>query len=404
MDNQAVMNGIPALAGGKPIRSEKIFYAHQQIDQADIDAVVRVLKSDYLTCGPAIDSAERALCDITGAKYAVLCSSGTAALHIACMAAGIGEGDEVITTPITFAASANCVRYCGGKPVFADIDPATYQLDPAKAAEKITDRTKAIIPVDFGGGPADIDVFRALAKAHGLTVIEDASHAIGTKLRERCVGTLADMTVFSFHPVKTICGGEGGAVMTDSEELYRKLILYRTHGITRDTSLMRHEPDGPWYYEQLALSTNYRITDMQAALIESQLKKLSQFAARRDEIRRRYDEAFGRLPQLFIQQETPGAETVRHLYILRIVPEKLTIDRRGFYDALMAENIVPNVHYVPVYYFPYYESLGYERGLCPEAERLYDEMLTIPLYAGMTDDDVESVIEGVTRIANYYSR
>ena len=398
------MDRRPAIAGGEPLRETKLFYAHQSIDQADIDAVSAVLRSDFLTCGPAIEATEQKLCALTGARYAVLCANGTAALHIACLAAGVTEGDEVITTPITFAASANCALYCGARPVFADILPDTYQLDPAKVKAQITGRTRVILPVDFGGQAADLDAFRALAREHQLTLIEDASHSIGTRYHDRPVGSIADMTIFSFHPVKTICGGEGGAVLTNDERLYRRLLLYRAHGITRDPAAMEHEPHGPWYYEQVALSTNYRLTDMQAALIGSQLDKLAQFAARRKEITRRYDEAFAKLPAFFLQKETEGSDTVRHLYILRIVPERFALDRRGLYDALLAENIVPNVHYLPVYRMPYYEKLGYAAGLCPEAERLYEEMLTLPLYAGMSDRDVEDVIAAVTRIGEYYAR
>ena len=418
----------PAAAGGTPVRDSKIFYAHQSIDQSDIDAVAEVMRSDYLTCGPAIDAAEQKLCEVTGAKYAVLCSSGTAALHIACLAAGVGAGDEVITTPITFAASANCALYCGARPVFADIDPETWQLSPARAEEKITEKTKAIIPVDFGGQAVDEEAFLRIARKHGLVYIEDACHSIGTtytwqgrfddeagekafrresdpvKGETRRIGQFADMTVMSFHPVKTICGGEGGAVLTDNEEYYKKLLVMRTHGITRDPSLMSKEPDGPWYYEQVALSTNYRITDMQAALIGSQLKKLPQFAARRKEIRRRYDEAFSRIPQLVVQKETEGSDSVRHLYILRLNPEKISIDRAEFFAAMGAENIVCNVHYIPIYTFPYYQEIGYGQGLCPEAEKLYSEMLTIPFYHGMSDEDVESVITAVQRICAWYAR
>lgn len=393
----------PAAAGGIPVREQKIFYSHQCIEQDDIDAVTAVLRSDYLTCGPAIEEAEKKLCRITGAKYAVLCSSGTAALHMACMAAGVGEGDEIITTPITFAASANCALYCSARPVFADIDPETYQLDPKEAEKKITDRTKAIIPVDFGGQAADLDAFREMAHRHGLVLIEDASHSIGTSYKGKMVGSVADMTVFSFHPVKTICGGEGGAVLTDDAELARKLLLFRTHGITRDPAQMSNTPHGPWYYEQIALAPNYRITDMQAALISSQLGKLERFGNRKKELTKRYDEAFAALSQLFVQKETEGSDTVRHLYLLRIRPETLSIGRKELYEALAAENIMCNVHYVPVYLFPYYAELGYRPGLCPQAEKLYEEMLTIPMYASMSDQDAEDVIRAVTRIVSWYA-
>lgn len=392
----------PAAEGGKSVRSTKLYYSHQYIDQDDIDAVVRVMKSDYLTTGPEIRACEEKLCEVTKAKYAVLCSNGTAALHLACMAAGLHEGDEVITTPITFAASANCALYVGAKPVFADIRKDTWNLAPESVEEHITDKTKAVIAVDFGGQSVDEDAFLALKKRYGFTYIEDGAHVIGTSYKGRPNGSIADMTTFSFHAVKTVTGGEGGAVVTNNKDLYEKLLLYRTHGITRNPSFMRHEPDGPWYYEMISLAPNYRITDMQAALILSQLNKLPLFATRKKEIVQRYDEAFSRLPGIILQKETPGSDTVRHLYIIRLDPGHLSIGRREFYDAMLAENIVCNVHYIPVYTFPYYEDLGYKKGLCPQAESLYEQMLTIPLYYAMRDEDVEDVIEAVTKIATYY--
>ncbi|SDB37485.1 UDP-4-amino-4,6-dideoxy-N-acetyl-beta-L-altrosamine transaminase [Butyrivibrio sp. INlla16] len=397
-------NGIPAICGGSPVRDKKLYYSHQDINDKDIAAVVEVLKSDYLTTGPAITEMERKLCEITGAKYAVAISNDTAALHIACLAAGVGEGDEVITTPITFAASANCAFYCGGRPVFADIDPETYQIDPADVERKITDKTKAVIPVDYTGQTADLQAIRDICDKHGLVMIEDAAHSIGTKYNGVHVGTLADMTTFSFHAVKTITGGEGGAIVTTDEELYKKLILLRTHGITRDESLMEHESDGPWYYEQLLLAPNYRLTDIQAALICSQLDRLPEFVERRKSIRKKYDEAFSKIPELFVQKEDKNSDSCRHLYILRIVPGKLKIGRKEFFDALGAENIICNVHYIPTYYFPYYEKMGYKKGLCPNAEKLYDEMITIPLYAAMTDEDAQDVIAAVTKIVEYYKK
>ena len=390
----------PAIEGGTPVRETPIFYGHQYIDEADIQAVVEVMKSDYLTCGPKIGELEKKLCDVTGAKYAVVCANGTAALHIAALCAGVGEGDEVITTPITFAASANCALYCGARPVFADIDPETYNIDPAKVEAAITPRTKAVVAVDYTG--QSVELIREICKKHGLVLIEDGAHVIGTTYKGRPNGSIADMTTFSFHPVKTVTGGEGGAVLTNDEILYKKLLLYRAHGITREEKLMEHEPDGPWYYEQISLGYNYRITDMQAALIISQLDKLPMFSARRKEIVKRYDEAFRKMPELFVQREIPESDTTRHLYILRIVPEKLKINRRQFFDALAAENVHCNVHYIPTYYFPYYEKLGYRRGLCPHAEKLYEEILSLPLYYAMSDEDVESVIEAVKKIVNYY--
>lgn len=393
----------PAIEGGTPVRGTKIFYGHQYIDDADIQAVVDVLKSDYLTCGPKIGELEQKLCEVTGAKYAVVCSNGTAALHIAAMAAGVGEGDEVITTPITFAASANCALYCGARPVFADIDPETYNIDPAKVEAAITPRTKAVVAVDYTGQSVALDPLRKICREHGLFLIEDGAHVIGTKYKGQPNGSLSDMTTLSFHPVKTVTGGEGGAVLTNDETLYRKLVLYRAHGITRDPSLMEHEPDGPWYYEMIDLGYNYRMTDMQAALIISQLDKLERFSARRKEIVAKYNEAFAKLPQIVVQKEIPESDTTRHLYILRLDPDRLKIDRKRFFEALAAENVCCNVHYIPTYYFPYYEKLGYKRGLCPNAEKLYAEIISLPLYYAMSDEDVESVIEAVTKIAEFYA-
>ena len=392
----------PAICGGEPVRSTKMFYGHQYIDEDDIQAVVDVLKSDYLTCGPKIGELEEKLCEVTGAKYAVVCSNGTAALHIACLAAGVMPGDEVITTPITFAASANCALYCGAKPVFADINEATYNIDPANVEKLTTEKTKAVVAVDFTGQSVELDRLLTHCREHNLVLIEDGAHVIGTSYKGRMNGSIADMTTMSFHPVKTVTGGEGGAVLTNSKEYYEKLLLYRAHGITRDPKMMEHEPDGPWYYEQIALGMNYRMTDMQAALIISQLNKLPRFMERRKAIVKAYNEAFSKLPQLFVQQEIPESDTTRHLYILRIRPEKLTIDRKQFFEALAAENICCNVHYIPTYYFPYYEKLGYKRGLCPKAEKLYAEEISLPLYYAMTDQDVEDVIHAVTRIAEYF--
>ncbi|MGN0376676.1 MAG: UDP-4-amino-4,6-dideoxy-N-acetyl-beta-L-altrosamine transaminase [Suilimivivens sp.] len=392
----------PAICGGTPIRNTKIFYGHQYIDDADIQAVVEVLKSDYLTCGPKIEELEKKLCKVTGAKYAVVCSNGTAALHIACQAAGVAPGDEVITTPITFAASANCALYCGARPVFADINEETYNIDPDNVEALTTEKTKAVVAVDYTGQSVELDRLLAHCRKHNLVLIEDGAHVIGTSYNGKKNGSIADMTTLSFHPVKTVTGGEGGAVLTNSEEYYQKLLLYRSHGITKDPSLMEHEPDGPWYYEQVALGMNYRMTDMQAALIISQLDKLPMFSKRRKEIVKAYNEAFSKLPQLFVQKEIPQSDTTRHLYILRIVPEKLTINRKQFFEALAAENVCCQVHYIPTYYFPYYEKLGYRRGLCPKAEKLYEEEISLPLYYAMTDQDVEDVIKAVTRIAEYF--
>lgn len=394
----------PAIEGGKPVREKKIYYGHQCLDDSDYEAVLEVLKSDYLTCGPKINELEDRLCKLTGAKYAVVCSNGTAALHIAAMAAGLKEGDELITTPITFAASANCALYVGATPVFADINRETYNIDPESVETHITPRTKAVVAVDYTGQAVELDRLTKICRDNKLVLIEDGAHSIGTLYNGRGIGSVADMTTFSFHPVKTITGGEGGAVLTNSEEYYKKLLLARSHGITRDTSLMDNKDEGPWYYEMVDMGYNYRMTDIQAGLIISQLNKLEKFKARRKEIVNRYNEAFEKIDGIIVQKEIPESDTARHLYILRLDLEKLTIDRRQFFDAMGAENVVCNVHYIPVYYFPQYKKLGYKKGLCPEAEALYDSMMSIPLYYGMSDSDVDDVIEAVTKIAEYYHK
>jgi len=394
----------PAIAGGVPVRNTKLYYGHQFIDQADVEAVEKVLTSEYLTCGPKVTELEKKLCELTGAKYAVAVSNGTAALHIAAMAAGVGAGDELITTPITFAASANCALYCGGRPVFADINPTTYNIDPECVKEEITDRTKAVVAVDFTGQAVPLDELLEICHNRGIILIEDGAHSIGTKYKGKPVGSIADMTTFSFHPVKTVTGGEGGAVLTNREDFYEKLLLYRSHGITKNEKLYQNESHGAWYHEQIDLGYNYRITDIQCALILSQLNKFVQFAGRRREIVERYNEAFSQIPQLFVQQEIPESDTTRHLYILRIWPEMLTIDRRAFFEAMAAENICCNVHYIPVYWHPYYEKLGYRKGICPNAEKLYMEMMSLPIYYSLTDQDVDDVITAVRKIVDYYKK
>ena len=392
-----------AIHGGFPVRGGTIYYGRQWIDEEDIRAVEAVLRSDYITCGPKVEELERNLCEYTGAKYAVVVNSGTSALHCACIAAGIGPGDEVITTPLTFAASANCAFYCGAKPVFADIDPETYNMDPEAVRAAITEKTKAVIAVDFTGQAVKIDEIRKICEEHHLVFIEDAAHSIATKYKGKQVGSLADMTCFSFHPVKTITGGEGGAVLTNDEKLYRKLVLAHTHGITRDENQMKDAPhEGIWYYEQISLGYNYRLTDFQAALISSQLSRIDRFAARRKEIVRKYNEAFAGLPELILQREIPESDSCRHLYIIQLNLEKLTCTRREFFDAMSAENVQCQVHYVPVYWFPYYQEQGYRKGLCPNAEKVYQGIMSIPLYPKLTDQDVEDVIHAVKKvIANY---
>lgn len=393
-----------AIHGGKPVREAPIYYGHQYIDDDDINAVVEVLKSDYLTCGPKIKELEKKLCDLTGAKYAVAIANGTAALHVACLAAGFGEGDEVITTPITFAASANCVLYCGAKPVFADINSDTYNIDPEDIERKITDKTKAVIAVDFTGQAVEIARIKEICDKHNLLFIEDGAHSIGTKYNGKYVGCWADMTTFSFHPVKTITGGEGGAITTNSKELYEKLLLYRAHGITRDLTKIENKSEGSWYYEQIELGYNYRMTDIQAALIISQLEKLDKFKERRKEIVKIYDGEFSDMPELFLQQEIEMSDTSRHLYIIKINQELLTVCRRTIFEALRAENVYCNVHYIPIYFFPYYEKMGYKKGICKKAENLYDSIITLPLFYSMTDEDVYSVVAAVKKVITAYRK
>ncbi len=392
-----------AILGGKPVREKKIYYGRQWIDEDDIRAVSDTLRSDWITQGPAIATMERVLCELGGAQHAVAVSNGTAALHVAALAAGVEPGDEVVTTPITFAASANCALYCGARPVFADIDPDTYNIDVNSVAAHMTERTKAVVAVDYTGAIADIPSLKALCKQRGALLIEDAAHSIGGSLNGVRVGEMADITTFSFHPVKTVTAGEGGAVLTNDDAIYRSLLLYHTHGITKDEHLFEHPCDGPWYYEQQELGYNYRITDFQAALATSQIKKFDRFAARRKQIVQMYDEAFQDVPQLKLQRMLPGSDNCKHLYVLQLVLENLSCGRRAFFDALAAENVQPQVHYIPVYYFPYYERLGYRRGLCPNAERLYDRILSIPLYPAMTDEDVSSVITAVKKVCAWYA-
>lgn len=393
-----------AIFGGSPVRETPIYYGRQFIDQDDIDAVVETLKSDLITCGPKVEELERKLCEITEAKYAVVLSNGTAALHIAAMAVGIGEGDEVIVSSITFAASANCVLYCGGTPVFADINPNTYNIDPESVRKLITPKTKAVVAVDFTGQAVELDEIRAICKEHNLILIEDAAHSLGTKYNGQPIGSIADMTTFSFHPVKTVTGGEGGAVTTNDEKLYKKLRLLRTHGITRNQDEMAHPTDDPWYQEQVCLGYNYRMTDFQAALLLSQLKKLPAFSMRRKEIVEMYDEAFLMMPEIKVQREILESDTTRHLYIIRLNLDALTCTRREFFDALYAENTRPQVHYLPVYWHSHYENLGYKKGLCPNAEKFYDEVMSIPLYYSLTDKDVQDVIKAVKKVVEYYRK
>ena len=363
-------------------------YGKQTIEQDDIQAVIDVLKSDFLTTGPKIAEFEQTVADYVGAKYAVAISNGTSALHAACFAAGIGPGDEVITTPLTFAASANCVLYCGGTPVFADVDPKTYNIDPEDIRRKITDRTKAIIAVHLAGQPCDMDAIHSIAREHGLIVIEDGAHALGSVYKGKKVGSMSDMTTFSFHPVKPITTGEGGMIVTDNEDFYKKMILFRSHGITRDDSMMTRN-DGPWFYQQFDLGYNYRITDIQCALGCSQMKKLDRFLARRKEIVARYNEAFADCDNIITPYQLSDTESGWHLYIVQVK----NCDRRQVFEAMREKKIGVNVHYIPVYMHPYYQEHGYENVHCANAEEIYSHIISLPLYPGLTSEQQDYVID-----------
>lgn len=365
-------------------------YGRQSINDDDINAVVEVLKSDFLTTGPKIAEFEEKFAQYVGAKYAVAVTNGTAALHIACLAAGLKEGDEVITTPITFAASSNCALYCGATPVFVDIDPVTYNIDYREIEKHITPNTKAIIPVHFMGQPCEMDEIHRIAKQYNLIVIEDAAHAVGAEYKGRKIGGLSDMTEFSFHPVKHITSGEGGMVTTNNELLYEKLKLFRTHGITRNVNEMSRY-DGAWYYEQIDLGYNYRITDLQAALGISQLSRVDLFLKRRREIALKYDEAFRNVSGITIPSQPEGTLSAYHLYVIKV---HKTI-RRELFDYLRNCNIGVNVHYIPVYTFPYYREHGYEEVECLNAEELYESIISLPIFYDLTDEEQDYVIDKV---------
>ncbi len=365
-------------------------YGRQSINEQDIEAVVNVLKSDYLTTGPKIAEFERKVADYTGAKYAVAIANGTAALHAACYAAGIGEGDEVITTPITFAASSNCVLYCGGTPVFADINPETYNISSVDIERKITSKTKAIIAVHFTGQPCEMDQIHEIADKHNLIVIEDGAHALGAVYKGKRVGTLSDMTTFSFHPVKHITTGEGGMILTDNPKLYERLKLFRTHGITREENLLTKN-DGPWYYEQWDLGFNYRITDIQCALGTSQMDRLPGFLEKRKKIAEQYNEAFAGNNQIQLPYQKEGCDNAWHLYVIRVKNG----NRKEVFEKLRAAGIGVNVHYIPVYQHPYYRSHGYAQVVCPNAEEYYKECISLPMYPDLKEEEQEYVIKKV---------
>lgn len=371
--------------------NEFISYGRQNLDDEDIKAVIEILRSPNLTQGPKIAEFEQAIADYIGTKHAVAFCNGTAALHGACYAAGIGEGDEVITSPITFAASANCVRYVGGTVVFADINEKTYNICPKEIRKNITPNTKAIIPVDFTGQPSDIDEIMLVAKENNLVVIEDGAHSLGAMYKGRKVGTTAHMTMFSFHPVKPITTAEGGIIVTDNEEYYKKLIKFRSHGIEQ---VPYSAENGGWYYEMTDLGYNYRMTDLQAALGVSQLKKLDAFISRRQEIAAMYTEALKDVEGITVPKQLDDTASGWHLYMVQLD----TADRKQVFDTMRSANIGVHVHYIPVYWHPYYRKLGYEKGLCPLAEAWYEKALTLPVHPGLTNYEIEKVIKTLKEI------
>lgn len=386
----------------RDVRNTMLPYGQQWLDEEDISAVVAVLRGDFITQGPAIQEFEAKVANYVGAKYAVAFANGTAALHGACFAAGIGQGDEVITTPITFLASSNCILYQGGTPVFADIDMDTYNLDPNQVEMLITKKTKAIIAVDFSGQPVEIDRLNMIAKDHGLVLIEDAAHSLGASYQEVKVGSWADMTMFSFHPVKHVTTGEGGVIVTNNENYYHQLQLFRNHGLTRNPNEMLNN-EGPWYYEMHSLGYNYRMTDLQAALGASQMNKLDSFVKRRREIAEQYNKELAGIEGLVLPFQHKDSNSSWHIYVTRWIPEVLNGTRKEFFEALRKLNIGVNVHYIPVYLQPYYQKLGYESGLCPNAESYYKTAITLPLYPRMTDQDVQDVIRAVRKVIHDFS-
>jgi UDP-4-amino-4,6-dideoxy-N-acetyl-beta-L-altrosamine transaminase len=391
-----------AIDGAAPTRARMLPYGRHLVDDGDIAAVVGALKSGWLTTGPAVDEFEGAFAKATGAGQAVAVANGTAALHAAAFGAGIGPGDEVITTPMTFAATANCVRYQGGTVVFADVRRDTLNIDPAHVAAPVTPRTRAIITVDYAGQPSDLDELSELAERHGLVLIEDASHALGATYRGRRVGSLARMTTFSLHPVKHLTTGEGGMVTTDDPELAARLRGFRSHGILSD--FRRREQAGSWVYDMAVLGFNYRLTDLQAALGLSQLPKLDEWLARRRAIAARYTAAFATLEAVEPPTALPDRECAWHIYVIRLRADRLRVDRARVFQALRAENIGVNVHYVPVPWHSYYAALGYRKGAWPVAEDAYERMITLPIFPGMTDADVADVIAAMTKVVEHYAR
>lgn len=386
-----------AVHGGRPVRKTLLPYGHQFIEEADIQAVVEVLRSDWLTTGPKVPEFEEAFAARMGAKYAVSFSSGTAALHGAAFAAGLQPGDEAITSPMTFAATANSVLYQGATPIFADVSPDTLNLDPELVRERITPKTKAIIPVDYAGHPAEMESFLAIAERHGLVLIEDACHALGATYRGRRVGSIAHMTVFSFHPVKHLTTGEGGMVTTDDPGYAETLRKFRNHGI--NTEARQRQSAGQWHYEMEFLGFNYRLPDIGCALGLSQLKNLEKNLARRRDIAEQYRKAFVDMPGIDVPAVREDVEPVWHLYPIRIDPGLLAVDRGEVFRALRAENIGVNVHYIPVHLHKYYrERFGYKGGEYPIAEAAYGQLISLPMFHAMSDEDVNDVVRAVRKV------
>jgi len=363
-------------------------YARQRIYSDDIRSAVEVLKSDYITQGPRIRRLEEKIASYCGAKYAVCVSSGTAALHIACLAAGIRPDDEVITSPITFVASANCILYCGGKPVFADIERDTINISHKEIEKKLSKKTKAIIPVHFAGHPCDLKEIKAIAKKRKLIVIEDAAHALGAEYKNSKIGSCkySDMTIFSFHPVKHITTGEGGAILTNRRDLHERLLLFRNHGIKKGRG---------WYYEMQELGFNYRITDIQCALGLSQLKKLNRFIKKRTKIVKIYNERLAGISSINLPPEKNYVRSSWHLYCVRLKDSK---KRNIVFERLRESGIGVQVHYIPVYWQPYYQRLGYKKGLCPNAEDFYQKEISIPLYESMSIREINCVVDKICKV------
>ena len=379
-----------------------IYYGKQCIDEQDINAVVEVLKSDFLTQGPAIEKFEQAVAEYCGAKYAVAVTNATSALHIACMAAGLGTGDTLWTSPITFTASANCGRYCGADVDFVDIDNDTYNMSVTALKEKLEKaevKPKVVVPVHLAGQSCDMEEIHKLAEQYGFMVIEDASHAIGADYKDTKVGCCkySDMVVFSFHPVKIITTGEGGMVLTNNEDLYKKLTLYRSHCITRDPELMTKEADGPWYYQQIGLGFNYRMTDVQAALGYSQLTKVYKFIARRRQLAARYNELLKDLP-VKLPYQNPETNSSWHLYLVRVDFSKVNKTKKQIFAEMKEKGVCLNLHYIPVHTQPYYQNLGFKNGDFPVSEKYYEEVFTLPLYYSLTDEQQEYIVNALKEV------